>query len=127
MGQYRSQPDRNKKTEVGQSKRLAFAATGMCGWRTYMEDAHISKDTFVSNYSLFAVFDGHGGGEVARFTEKHFPEELANNENFQNKKFEQALTETFLKMDRMLKTVEGEKELKKIKKELIDKQNADTD
>jgi serine/threonine protein phosphatase PrpC len=34
----------------------------MCGWRKYMEDAHIAKPTFVQNMSLFAVFDGHGGG-----------------------------------------------------------------
>jgi hypothetical protein len=35
------------------------------------------------------------------------------------------LTETFLKMDRMLQTVEGQKELKKIKKDLVDKQNSE--
>jgi serine/threonine protein phosphatase PrpC len=68
MGQYRSQPDKTKKTELGESKRLAFVASEMCGWRNYMEDAHISKPTFVQSMSLFAVFDGHGGGEVAKFT-----------------------------------------------------------
>ena len=107
MGQYRSQPDKVKKTELGESKRLNFAASGMCGWRNFMEDAHISKATFAGNMSLFCVFDGHGGGEVARFTERHFGEELVNNENFSKKKYEQALTETFLKMDKMLQTAEG--------------------
>jgi serine/threonine protein phosphatase PrpC len=46
-----------------------------------MEDASmiISPFTF-KNYSLFGVFDGHGGNlpdnvgpEVALFTQKHFP------------------------------------------------------
>ncbi len=32
-----------------------------------------------------------------------------------------------MKIDKMLLTTEGEKELKKIKKDLIDKQNADND
>ena len=26
-----------------------------------MEDAHIAKINFYSNYSIFAIFDGHGG------------------------------------------------------------------
>lgn len=75
MGQYRSVPDKTKKTELGESKRMTFVASGMCGWRLYMEDAHIAKANLgPPNMSLFAVFDGHGGGEVARFTERHFVE-----------------------------------------------------
>lgn len=32
------------------------------GWRLYMEDAHLSITPFTKkNFSLFAVFDGHGG------------------------------------------------------------------
>jgi protein phosphatase 2C family protein 2/3 len=92
MGQYRSVPDKTKKTELGDSKRLSYAATGMCGWRIYMEDAHITETKFAQGFSLFAVFDGHGGGEVAKFTERHFPEELLANDHFAKKKYEQALT-----------------------------------
>ena len=62
MGQYRSQPDKSKKTDPGSSKRLEYVSSEMCGWRNYMEDAHITKPTFAQNMSLFAVFDGHGGG-----------------------------------------------------------------
>lgn len=52
-----------------------------------MEDASmiISPFTF-RNYSLFGIFDGHGGNflgtvgpEVALFVQKHFPEELQKN------------------------------------------------
>lgn len=31
------------------------------GWRTSMEDAHISKLNLIEGVHLFAVFDGHGG------------------------------------------------------------------
>lgn len=44
-----------------------------------MEDAHISKLDIEPGVSLFAVFDGHGGKEVAIFAEKHFQEELLKN------------------------------------------------
>lgn len=64
-----------------------------------MEDANISNATFDKNISLFAVFDGHGGSEVAKYCEIHFGPELKSNHNYQNRNYEQALRETFLRMD----------------------------
>jgi serine/threonine protein phosphatase PrpC len=32
-----------------------------------MEDAHIAETQLTDSISLFAVFDGHGGPEVAKF------------------------------------------------------------
>ena len=48
-----------------------------------MEDAHISDINIEPDVHLFAVFDGHGGSEVAIFAEKHFREELMKNKNYQ--------------------------------------------
>ena len=48
----------------------------MQGWRRTNEDAHITALDFEPGMHLFAVFDGHGGAEVARFCERHFIEEL---------------------------------------------------
>lgn len=47
-----------------------------------MEDAHILLPHFTNEYSLFAIFDGHGGKEVALFCSIYFPKELQENENF---------------------------------------------
>ena len=75
MGNYLAAPDKKKHEPAdGQGGSVAYGACGMQGWRNTMEDAHlalinISGSTDESNgspsnrpsYSLFAVFDGHGG------------------------------------------------------------------
>jgi len=51
----------------------------MQGWRTNMEDAHIAISDLGAEHgglSLFGVFDGHGGREVALFCQKRFPDEI---------------------------------------------------
>ena len=40
---------------------------------------------------LFGVFDGHGGKEVAEFTEKHFQKILESNADFKKGKYKEAL------------------------------------
>lgn len=53
-----------------------------------MEDAHIAIIPFTSNnFGLFGVFDGHGGAEVAVFVQRHFPDELENNQYFMQGKY----------------------------------------
>ncbi|CAD8119499.1 unnamed protein product [Paramecium sonneborni] len=111
MGPYLSQPKKDKKTTSGQGKSVIFAASEMQGWRNTMEDAHIHKPDIVQDVSIFGVFDGHGGREVAQFVEKHFIDEILKNKNFKDQKFEDALKETFLKMDELLMTTDGQKEL----------------
>lgn len=59
MGSMRSEPETKKYTVVENHPTLQFAVSSMCGWRQYMEDAHIAK--FDENVSVFGVFDGHGG------------------------------------------------------------------
>lgn len=78
------------------------------------EDAHISALDIAPDTHLFSVFDGHGGSEVAKFCEAKFTEELLKNENFKTAKYEQALKETFLKLDQIMETPEGQLELQQI-------------
>ncbi|CAD8176664.1 unnamed protein product [Paramecium pentaurelia] len=115
MGPYLSQPNKNKSTTSGEGKSIIFAASEMQGWRNTMEDAHIHVCDLQPDLSIFGVFDGHGGKEVAIFVERHFIEELQKNKNFKDQKFEDALRETFLKMDELLLTPEGQKEINSIK------------
>ena len=72
-----------------------------------MEDAHINRVDLPNDISVFGVFDGHGGKEVAYFVERHFIETLVANASYKNNNFEQALTETFIKMDELLITEAG--------------------
>jgi protein phosphatase 1G len=43
----------------------------MQGWRKSNEDGHVTAVDFEPGHSIFAVFDGHGGVEVAKFCENH--------------------------------------------------------
>lgn len=79
----------------------------MQGWRSHNEDAHITALEFEPGHSIFAVFDGHGGAEVAKFCEKHMIYELKADNDFKQKNYEQALRNVFLKIDKMLLTEQG--------------------
>jgi serine/threonine protein phosphatase PrpC len=84
----------------------------MQGWRKSMEDAHVTHlDVIEGEVSVFGVFDGHGGSEVAHFVEHHLVDELKKNENFKKQNYRQALTDVFIGLDKMLLTEAGKKEL----------------
>jgi serine/threonine protein phosphatase PrpC len=64
--------------------------------------------------SLFAVFDGHGGEQVAMFCERHFPEMLMSSEEYKGKNYARALEETFVEIDWLLVNDEGNEKMKAI-------------
>lgn len=91
----------------------------MQGWRQYMEDAKITQ-LEIPGYpelSLFAVFDGHGGCEVAKYASNHFLEELVKRESFKEKNYANALKETFVRVDLSLKGKDAIQEQIKYKSE----------
>lgn len=102
MGIYLSKPNTTKDSHVGENDTFKYGVSAMQGWRMNMEDAHITNLKIAENIALFAVFDGHGGQEVAKFCGKNFTSELLKNDNFINKQYKLALEETFLKMDAIL-------------------------
>ena len=118
MGEFLSSPIKDKDYEDGENSYIKFGASGMQGWRKRMEDSYICALNIGNNnqYDIFGVFDGHNGKEVSQFVKNHFIEELEQNENFKNNKIKEALKETFIKMDELMKTPEGKNELKEISK-----------
>lgn len=78
------------------------------------EDAHICSLDFDKSISLFAVFDGHGGPEVALYCAKKLPEFLKNTPTYKANEYEQALKDAFIGFDATL--VDGKiiEELKKL-------------
>ena len=77
-----------------------------------MEDTSFSFESFSRNgMSLFGVFDGHGGCEVARFTAKYLPAVLEHDELFIRKNYEAALANSFLRIDELLQTQKGKDEI----------------
>lgn len=102
MGIYLSKPNTAKDSHVGENAFLRYGVSAMQGWRMSMEDAHITNLALPNDCALFAVFDGHGGQEVARFCGKYFSDELVKNANFGSGNYKRALEETFLRMDAIL-------------------------
>lgn len=96
-----------KNPTDGKNDRFKYGACSMQGWRKSNEDAHIHNLDLGDGNSLFAVFDGHGGEQVAFFCEKHMPALLTSNDEYKAKNYEKALQETFVEMDWLLLSDEG--------------------
>lgn len=86
----------------------------MQGWRKSNEDAHIHELDLGDGNSLFAVFDGHGGEQVAMFCERYLPEVLTSNEEYKCKNYGKALEESFVELDYMLLSEEGTEKMRQI-------------
>jgi len=115
-GAFLEQPDTSKFSEEGELSNMKFGASQMQGWRSNQEDAHIAKFNIASGVSLFAVFDGHAGQEVSKFVQHNFESSLLKNASFQQGDYGKALYETFLLMDQLLRSSEGQQELAQYKK-----------
>lgn len=107
MGDFLTKPITEKNATDGKNERFLFGAGSMQGWRKSNEDAHIHTLNLGDGNSLFAVFDGHGGEQVAMFCEKYMPDLLMNNEEYKNKNYGKALEETFVEIDYLLLSDEG--------------------
>jgi protein phosphatase 1G len=114
MGAYLSSPNCDKDTHEGANNRLAFAASSMQGWRMSQEDAHNAILNFDDNTSLFAVYDGHGGSEIAVYCSRYLPDFLKKLNSYQEGRLNDALIESFLKFDSILLDTDVKKILQKL-------------
>jgi protein phosphatase 1G len=101
MGSYLSSANTDKDVHHEDSPFLPYAVCNMQGWRRNQEDAHISSPNFdeKNSMSLFAVFDGHGGAEVAIFCERHFGNILKHQPAYKSGNYALALRNAFLATD----------------------------
>lgn len=76
------------------------------------QDAHNCELNFDKDASFFAVYDGHGGPEIAIYCSKYLPEFLKNTEAYTRGDFEQALRDAFLGFDAKLLAGDVIEELK---------------
>jgi len=83
------------------------------------EDAHVANSAFNNNVNeaLFGVFDGHGGREVAVFSNKHYENILTQELKSQEKDVREGLRLSFLDVDVELKTPQGQNELGDLRRE----------
>ena len=66
------------------------------------QDAHNAILDYDDYSSLFAVYDGHGGEEVAKYTAKKLPNFIKARKDYRMGKLEEGLVEAFVEFDRTL-------------------------
>ncbi|KAH3734007.1 hypothetical protein DPMN_040446 [Dreissena polymorpha] len=105
MGVYLSSPITDKVSVDEKCSNYVYGASSMQGWRMTQEDAHncISDFDPETKTSMFAVYDGHGGSEVAQYAAAHFPEFLRTLELYREGQLDEALQKAFLGFDLTLK------------------------
>ncbi|XP_055613833.1 probable protein phosphatase CG10417 isoform X2 [Uranotaenia lowii] len=114
MGAYLSEPITSKESCDEDNDFLATGSSSMQGWRISQEDAHNCILTFDEKTSFFAVYDGHGGAEVAQYCSLYLPAFLKSLDNYKLKNFEKALKDAFIGFDGVLLEDKVIEELKKL-------------
>ena len=103
-----------KETYSKELPHLHVGISSQQGWRKTQEDSHVAVD-IDNNTMLFGVFDGHGGGEVAKFSSKHIPIELKSLTEFRKGDFKESLVGVFHRIDELLRSPEGLEELRALR------------
>ena len=106
MGNVTENVNQANTEKATYDKTVSNMKIGVCemqGWRKTMEDAAIVLPNFEKNTSLFGVLDGHGGSIISEFVSVNLKNILVRTKAYKNGNYEQALSETFLIMDELLK------------------------
>ncbi|TDL22208.1 PP2C-domain-containing protein [Rickenella mellea] len=105
MGQTLSSPATAKSSESAGDARYHYGVSEMQGWRVTMEDAHTTilhlddQKSLEESNTFFAVYDGHGGGSVAKYAGEHVHKRLVSEEAYQQGDWQTALKKAFLGTD----------------------------
>lgn len=93
---------------------MSYGFAAMQGWRVSMEDAHNCIPELDDETAMFAVYDGHGGEEVALYCSKYLPDIIKEQKTYKDGKLQKALEDAFLAIDSRITTEEVIKELVQI-------------
>ena len=122
MGNELDKPILDKNSYDEENKYIKFGVSSLQGWKTQMEDYNFYSIDIVpnsdKNIDIFGIMDGHRGPEVAKYISTHFIDTLLSNPSFKEDNYLESLQETFLQIDKNLKTDQVMKELIKISEEL---------
>jgi hypothetical protein len=98
-------PITTKNTKDSKNDLIRYGIAEMQGWRRTMEDSVMAIDSFDKNETnfLFGIMDGHGGSIISKYVAYNFKDFLVNLDSFKEQNYENALIETYLKLDECLK------------------------
>jgi len=85
MGAFLDKPNTEVHSSFGDGNGLRFGVSSMQGWRVEMEDAHLTDIGLpgsLKDWSAFAVFDGHAGGQVSEYCAKNLIDAIISNDDF---------------------------------------------
>lgn len=101
MGQTLSEPITTKHTQSCQNSFVKVGSSSMQGWRINMEDAHTHILSLPEDKeaSFFAVYDGHGGANVAQYAGCKAHEKIVNTAAYKKGDIENALRTGFMSID----------------------------
>lgn len=143
---YMDTPDTKKHSTDESNEKLNCGTSCMQGWRDsqqvtkqannyilnklfilknsnfYSQDAHNCIINFDTDTAYFAVYDGHGGDEVALYCSLKLPEYIKGLDDYKGGNIEKALEEAFLQFDATLTNKEVCDALQKIKDAAYEKQ-----
>ena len=98
-------PITTKNIKDSKNNLIRYGIAEMQGWRRTMEDSVMAIDFFDKNKTnfLFGIMDGHGGSIISKYVAYNFKDFLINLDSFKEQNYENALIETYLKLDECLK------------------------
>ncbi|KAI4461428.1 protein phosphatase 2c [Holotrichia oblita] len=139
---YMDKPDTEKHSNDESNEKLNCGTSFMQGWREtqevtkqfsntlqmlyfiamnvlhFLQDAYNCILDYDTDTSYFAVYDGHGGEEVAMYCSQKLPNFLKHLEDYKAGNIEKALEVSFLQFDATLLTNEVGEELQELRNQI---------
>ncbi|XP_076666855.1 protein phosphatase 1B isoform X2 [Andrena cerasifolii] len=110
MGAFLDTPKTDKYNEHGTGNGLRYSVASMQGWRMEMEDAHraiTGLNGGLSDWSYFAVFDGHAGAFVSAHSADNLLECIMQTEEFKAEDVIKGIHSGFLRLDDEMRDLPG--------------------